>query len=240
MAGAGAWWSALEFDAAPKIIARLPFVDRADHPAAVPVFVVSRVAPDTMVKEVEVWSVRVAGWSAAAAQAVAALAEVFAVPDRAFDGAALLVSVPQGGNIEQVTDALIKVRRLGTRLRPSSAAMPRAIGSKARGRPNCRADPPECEMSVLQRPQPRPGVLAIDPYVPGKSTAPGVERVFKLSSNETPLGPSPEGDRRVSRARRSTCRIIPTAPRPTCGRRSDAPSGSTPIASFAARAPTSS
>src|SRR2546429_4629853 len=46
-------------------------------------------------------------------------------------------------------------------------------------------------MSVLQRPQPRPGVLAIDPYVPGRSTAPGVGRVFKLSSNETPLGPSP-------------------------------------------------
>src|SRR5260370_3384554 len=47
-------------------------------------------------------------------------------------------------------------------------------------------------MSALQRPQPRPGVLAIDPYVPGKSKAPGVARVFKLSSNETPLGPSPK------------------------------------------------
>ena len=43
----------------------------------------------------------------------------------------------------------------------------------------------------MQRPQPRPGVLAIDPYVPGKSSAPGVAKVFKLSSNETPLGPSP-------------------------------------------------
>jgi histidinol-phosphate aminotransferase len=40
------------------------------------------------------------------------------------------------------------------------------------------------------RPQPRPGVLNIAPYVPGKSTAPGVAKVFKLSSNETPLGPS--------------------------------------------------
>src|SRR6266446_6903574 len=47
-------------------------------------------------------------------------------------------------------------------------------------------------MSALQRPQPRPGVLAIDPYVPGKSKAPGVARVFKLSSNETPLAPSPK------------------------------------------------
>ena len=107
-AGAGAWWSALEFDTAPKIIARLPFVDRADHPAAVPVFVVSRAAPDAMVKEVETWSVRVAGWSTAAAQALTPLAEVIAVPDRAFDGAALLISVPQGGKVERVIDTLIK------------------------------------------------------------------------------------------------------------------------------------
>jgi len=40
-------------------------------------------------------------------------------------------------------------------------------------------------------PRPRPGVLDIEAYVPGKSSAPGVAKVFKLSSNETPLGPSP-------------------------------------------------
>ena len=44
---------------------------------------------------------------------------------------------------------------------------------------------------TAKRPQPRPGVLDIAPYVPGKSTAPGVAKVFKLSSNESPLGPSP-------------------------------------------------
>jgi histidinol-phosphate aminotransferase len=43
---------------------------------------------------------------------------------------------------------------------------------------------------TANRPQPRPGVLDIAPYIPGKSTAPGVAKVFKLSSNETPLGPS--------------------------------------------------
>jgi chorismate mutase len=105
--GAGAWWSALEFDTAPKIIARLPFIDRPDHPAAVPVFVISRAAADSMVKEVEVWSVRVAGWSTATAQAVGSLAELIAVPDRAFDGAALLVSVPPGGSIDEVTRLLV-------------------------------------------------------------------------------------------------------------------------------------
>ncbi len=42
------------------------------------------------------------------------------------------------------------------------------------------------------RPVPRPGVLSIEAYVPGKSAAPGVPKVYKLSSNETPLGPSPK------------------------------------------------
>src|SRR5436305_7284205 len=91
--GAGAWWNALEFDSAPKIIARLPFVERGDHPVPLPVFVLSRIADDAKVTEVEVWSMRVAGWSAAAAEALGPLAEVLAVPDQAFDGAALLISV---------------------------------------------------------------------------------------------------------------------------------------------------
>jgi chorismate mutase len=104
----GDWWTALEFESAPKVIARLPFIDRADHPAALPVFVISRASPDAMVTEVEVWSVRVAGWSGAAARAVSVLAEVIAVPDSAFDGAALLISVPAGRKLAEVTDVLIK------------------------------------------------------------------------------------------------------------------------------------
>ena len=44
---------------------------------------------------------------------------------------------------------------------------------------------------MMTRPTPRPSVLEIDAYVPGKSAAPGAARVFKLSANETPLGPSP-------------------------------------------------
>jgi len=105
--GTGPWWAALEFASAPKIIARLPFVERADHPAALPVFVVSRADPDAMVTETEVWSMRVSGWSAAAVNSLAELADVIAVPDRAFDGAALLVSVPRGG-IDAVSAALVK------------------------------------------------------------------------------------------------------------------------------------
>jgi chorismate mutase len=104
----GAWWSALEFDAAPKIIARLPFVERPDHPAALPVFVISRVAPEAMATEAAVWSVRVSGWSAKAAEALSEQAEFIAVPDRAFDGAALLVTFPKDADLKSMTAALIK------------------------------------------------------------------------------------------------------------------------------------
>ena len=106
IAGAGPWWTTLEFDTAPKIIARLPFVERADHPAGMPVFVVSRVAADAMVTETEVWSVRVSGWTAGSVDRLAGLADAIAVPDRAFDGAALLISVARGG-IGPVADALL-------------------------------------------------------------------------------------------------------------------------------------
>jgi histidinol-phosphate aminotransferase len=41
------------------------------------------------------------------------------------------------------------------------------------------------------RPRARLAIFDIDPYVPGLSAAPGSARVFKLSANETPLGPSP-------------------------------------------------
>ena len=41
-------------------------------------------------------------------------------------------------------------------------------------------------------PRPRPGVLDISAYVPGRDGVEGVAKVYKLSSNETPLGPSPK------------------------------------------------
>ena len=108
IASAGAWWSALEFDAAPKIIARLPFVERSDHPAALPVFVISRVAADAMATEAPVWSVRVSGWGVGPAKALSMLTDFIAVPDQAFDGAALLVTLSKEMSLESVSAALVK------------------------------------------------------------------------------------------------------------------------------------
>lgn len=44
----------------------------------------------------------------------------------------------------------------------------------------------------MSRPVPKPGILDIAPYVAGKSGAGLTGRVFKLSANETPFGPSPK------------------------------------------------
>ncbi|HRF08924.1 MAG TPA: chorismate mutase [Xanthobacteraceae bacterium] len=108
VAGGKAWWRDLEGEQKPKIIARLPFVERGDHPAALPLFVLSKPLPvDAAVNEVEVWSVHVAGWSAVASRALTPLAEVIALPDSGLDSAALLISVPQGRKIDEVL-ALLK------------------------------------------------------------------------------------------------------------------------------------
>ena len=45
----------------------------------------------------------------------------------------------------------------------------------------------------MSRPVPKPGILEIAPYTPGKSPVPEPGRkMFKLSANETPFGPSPK------------------------------------------------
>src|SRR6202007_625267 len=66
-------------------------------------------------------------------------------------------------------------------------SIPRPRGAtKSQGRP----DYPELKMS---RPVPNPGILDIAPYTPGKTPVPEPGRkVFKLSANETPFGPSPK------------------------------------------------
>ena len=208
----GAWWTALEGDGTPKIIARFPFVERADHPAGLPVFGIARPNPDALVTDVETWSVRVAGWGPAVSRALDPPAEVVAVPDRGFDGAALLVSVPKG-QIDALDRSAGESRRFGAlkssrrrsrdplyrhRRRPG-LGRPLAHDPEKRrpvfGEDHAQIEPLPCGaagMTVLERPQPRPGVLKIQAYVPGKSSAPGVAKVFKLSSNETPLGASPK------------------------------------------------
>ena len=60
--GAESWWTKLAPPEAPKIIARLPFVERADHPAGLPVFVISKPLVDGAARDVVLESVTLDRW----------------------------------------------------------------------------------------------------------------------------------------------------------------------------------
>jgi chorismate mutase len=59
---AGAWWTALTGPDAPKVIARLPFVERPRHPAGIPVFVVSNPLADGGARDIVLESVMLDRW----------------------------------------------------------------------------------------------------------------------------------------------------------------------------------
>src|SRR6516165_2063731 len=70
--------------------------------------------------------------------------------------------------------------------------MPRGLRFQMRGRSRKSRFIPNPEFK-MNRPVPNPGILDIAPYTPGKSPVPEPDRkVFKLSANETPFGPSPK------------------------------------------------
>ena len=163
-----------------------------------------------MVTETEVWSVRVSGWSASSVDRACShrRRHCRARPRLRRRG---LAHLRGRGGIEAVAEAL-----LGTGASIRSRAL---VGSHATrytvpkkttiARAPCvatRREPKNATMTAMY-PQPRPGVLDIQAYVPGKSSAPGVANVFKLSSNETPLGPSPQRDRRLQVGRQASGRL---------------------------------
>jgi chorismate mutase len=61
-ASAGAWWRALAAEGSPKVIARLPFIERPDHPAGTPVFVISKPIADAAVRDVVLYAAQFERW----------------------------------------------------------------------------------------------------------------------------------------------------------------------------------
>ena len=53
----GRWWEKLAAEDAPKVIARLPFVERPDHPAGTPVFIISNPLAEAAARDVALFSV---------------------------------------------------------------------------------------------------------------------------------------------------------------------------------------
>lgn len=63
-------------------------------------------------------------------------------------------------------------------------------------------------MTCSDLPRPKPGVLDIAAYVPGRKAVSGAATVYRLSSNESPLGPSPKVNEALA-AKNSDLAIYP-------------------------------
>ena len=88
------WWMRLIGNDAPKIIARLPFVERPDHPAGLPVFIVARPAPDAASRDILLYAINVPSWSHSIPAVVSTLeGEILASAPHA-GGLSLLVAAP--------------------------------------------------------------------------------------------------------------------------------------------------
>lgn len=94
----GAWWARLVGESAPKIIARLPFVERPDHPAGLPVFIVARPAADAASRDILLHAINVPRWSHSIPAVISAQeGEILASAPLA-GGLSLMVAAP--GRIE--------------------------------------------------------------------------------------------------------------------------------------------
>ncbi|MBV8427018.1 MAG: chorismate mutase [Hyphomicrobiales bacterium] len=93
-AQAGAWWTALVELSAPKIIARLPFIERLDHPAGTPVFVVAKPLADAAARERVLICATLERWRACVPSTLAELGAVVISSAAAPNGLSLLIEGP--------------------------------------------------------------------------------------------------------------------------------------------------
>ena len=94
------WWERLAAADAPKIIARLPFVERPGHPAGTPVFIISNPLTEAAATDVSLFSAQGAG----AAPDASAWPELGCdtLAQNEGDGFSLLLSVPGDWSAERI------------------------------------------------------------------------------------------------------------------------------------------
>jgi chorismate mutase len=107
-ASAGAWWRELAGAGRPNIIARLPFIERPDHPAGTPVFVISKPLADAAVRDVVLYAARFERWRDATRQAVARLGGEVIASAGHNGGLSALLAVPGTVAPEGLREALDK------------------------------------------------------------------------------------------------------------------------------------
>lgn len=104
--GAGLWWSGLVGAERPKIIARLPFVERPDHPAGTPVYVVSKPIEEAAARECILYSAGIERWRDAITDRLAGLGVAIEASAGDATGLSLLLAAPANLPAETISAAL--------------------------------------------------------------------------------------------------------------------------------------
>ena len=102
------WWEGLVGEGRPKVIARLPFIERPTHPAGTPVFVVANPLDDPAAAQRD-WvlhAARLESWSPESARALQDLYGEVVARAAVTDGHRLLLAVPGGVGGRQLREVL--------------------------------------------------------------------------------------------------------------------------------------
>jgi chorismate mutase len=94
---AGAWWTKLIPATAPKIIARLPLVERPDHPAGMPVFVIAKPLAEGAARDVVIEAAALDRWRGDYPAALGALG--VEIIGNAADGMGLSLLIARPGDV---------------------------------------------------------------------------------------------------------------------------------------------
>lgn len=101
-ATAGAWWGPLASPGMPKVIARLPFIERPDHPAGTPVFVVSKPLAGPGARDVVLYAARFDRWRAENRQVLADLGGELIASAGLAGSLSALIAVPETIGPQQI------------------------------------------------------------------------------------------------------------------------------------------
>jgi chorismate mutase len=103
---AGAWWTALIGNGRPKIIARLPFVERPEHPAGLPVYVIAKPLDDAAVREVILYALGIERWREGLTGALASVGAAVEASAGDDAGLTILISAPGDTSPDRIIEAM--------------------------------------------------------------------------------------------------------------------------------------
>ena len=105
-ASSGAWWRILTEPDSPKIIARLPFIERPRHPAGTPVFVISKPLADAAVRDVVLYAAQFERWHRGAGETLRLMGGEVVASAADASGLSELIAIPGSVDAQALRKAL--------------------------------------------------------------------------------------------------------------------------------------